>query len=112
LLLQRGDPRRAQEVLKASAGVARSQHARVQLARTLAALADAARVQGDDSLAAEADAERAAIVDWIGPEARGLVWARNPGISRRRSQKHTDPTPMQPETPLSPRERDVASLLA
>ena len=77
LQMHRGDLTDASETLDASAAVARSQHAVIELARTLAVLADAARKCGDLSLAAQADAERAEIVVRIGPEVRGLAWARD-----------------------------------
>jgi hypothetical protein len=77
LLLQSGEVAAAIEALQTSAATARSQHAVVQLGRTLALLADAARAHGDAALAAQADAERAALVKRIGPEVRGLAWARD-----------------------------------
>src|SRR6266536_6691015 len=55
----------------------RSQHAGIELGRTLGVLADAARNHGDEGQAANTDAERAAIVERIGPEVRGLSWDRD-----------------------------------
>lgn len=73
LLMHRGDLRSAIKTLGASATVARSQQAIIELGRTLAVLADAARKDGDQALAAQADAERAAIVERIGSDARVVL---------------------------------------
>ena len=76
LLWGRGQVEAAREALHASAAVARSQHAEMQLGRTLAVLTELARQSGDEPLAAEADAERSALVAHIGPEVGGLIWAQ------------------------------------
>src|SRR5438876_5555830 len=74
-------------------------------------LADAARTCGDFSLAAQADAERAEIVVRIGPEVRGLAWARDLPSSPMTSAKRRVSTLGEPSTPLSRRELEVAALL-
>jgi DNA-binding CsgD family transcriptional regulator len=109
LLMHRGDLTGAIETLDASAAVARSQHSIIELGRTLAVLADAARKHGDKALATQADAERAAVVERIGPEVRGLSWALDLPSARYRSgaDRRSDGT-----GPLSPREREVAALVA
>jgi DNA-binding CsgD family transcriptional regulator len=112
LLMHRGDFTGAIEALGESAAVARSQQAIIELGRTLAVLADAARTHGDATLAAQADAERAAVVDRIGPEVRGLGWARNLPRARTRLGRRLRSTPGQQPIPLSSREREVAALLA
>jgi DNA-binding NarL/FixJ family response regulator len=68
-------------------------------------------MQGDRALAVRADQERATIVEQIGPEVRGLTWARDftAGTpSRKRTRSGSTLTTM----PLSPREREVAALIA
>jgi DNA-binding NarL/FixJ family response regulator len=92
--------------------VACSQHAVIELGRTLAVLADAARKRDNETLAAQADAERAAIVERIGPEVRGLAWARDLPRARNQVRKRVRSQPEQPATALSSREREVAALLA
>src|SRR5207253_11226018 len=87
------------------------QHAVIELARTLAVLADAARKCGDLALAAQADAERAEIVVRIGPEVRGLAWARDLPSAPITSAKRVRSTPGEPSTLLSRRELEVAALL-
>jgi DNA-binding CsgD family transcriptional regulator len=111
LQMHRGALTDAIETLAASAAVARSQNAVIELARTLAVLADAARKCGDLGLAAQADAERAEIVGRIGPEVRGLVWALDLPSTRMTSAKRVRSTPGEPSTPLSRRELEVAALL-
>ena len=106
-----GDLTDALETLDASAAVARSQHAVIELARTLMVLADAARTCGENSLATQADAERAEIVVRIGPEVRGLAWARDLPSTPMRSAKRVHSTPGEPATSLSRRELEVAALL-
>src|SRR5262249_29915748 len=84
-LLSEPDGNRGQAIalLQLSADVARSQHAVVELAQTLALLAEMSRRSGNEELARRADAEREAIVDAIGPEARLLPWGRTaPGDER------------------------------
>src|SRR5579859_346199 len=94
----------ALESLHASAALARSWHAVTDLAQTLLLLGSVARQKGDTAAAARADAERLAIVERIGPEARALVWAR--GLPRAGR-------PQAPGCgPLSPRECEVAQLIA
>jgi DNA-binding CsgD family transcriptional regulator len=112
LLMHRGDLRGAIKTLGESAAVARSQHALIELGRTLAVLADAARTHGDATLAAQADAERGAVVERIGPEVRGLPWARNLPRARNRLGRRPRSVPGQRPIPLSLREREVAALLA
>ena len=48
----------------------------MQVARTLLVLSDVARAAGEAAMARAANAERRAIVEGIGPETQGLVWAR------------------------------------
>jgi DNA-binding CsgD family transcriptional regulator len=112
LLMHRGDLRGAVKTLGESAAVARSQQAIIELGRTLAVLADAARTHGDATLAAQADTERAAVVERIGPEVRGLGWARNLPRARNRLSRRLQSTPGRQPIPLSSREREVAALLA
>jgi DNA-binding CsgD family transcriptional regulator len=92
-------------VLEASAAVARSQHAVIDLAQTLALLASTARRSGEHALARHAEAERFAIVDGLGPAVRGLAWAE--GLPRARRPHLVD----RMSVPLSPREREVAGLI-
>jgi predicted ATPase/DNA-binding CsgD family transcriptional regulator len=111
LLRQRGDLSGAIEILEASAAMARSQQARIELGRTLAVLSEAAHLHGDRALATRSDLERASIVEQIGREVRGLVWARGSTTgtpSRKRTRLGSILTTM----PLSPREREVAALIA
>ena len=100
--------RRQLAALLRSAEISRSQHAAIELGRTLLVLADVARRADHLTLAREADAERAAIVERIGPQARGLAWAEDiaaaPGIARRSSAPIAGS--------LSPREREIATLIA
>jgi predicted ATPase/DNA-binding CsgD family transcriptional regulator len=112
LFLRRGDVTRSTAALLASAELARSQHALVQLGRTLMVLVKAARLQGDEALVAQFNAERVELVERIGPHVRGLAWARGTPSARReqrgrvRSADHAQPGP------LSPREQEVAGLIA
>jgi DNA-binding CsgD family transcriptional regulator len=111
LLMRCGDIRAAVGMLEASAAMARSQQARIQLGRTLAVLAEAAHLHGDGALARRSDLERASIVEQIGPEVRGLAWVRDftaGTSSRKRTRLGSSLTTM----PLSPREREVAALVA
>jgi len=112
LLMHHGDLTGAIETLDASAAVARSQHAFIELGHTLAVLADAARKHGDEATAAQADRERAAIVERIGPEVRGLSWAQDLPSARNQIGKRVRSHPGLPAPPLSPREREVAALVA
>ena len=96
---------RAAGALQASADVARSQHAVIQLGRTLAVLVRVARRGADAALAARAEAELADIVEGIGPEVRRLPWAS--GLSRSPRRLSTPGV-----GPLTPREREVAVLVA
>jgi DNA-binding NarL/FixJ family response regulator len=109
LLLRRGDTRGAIATLEASAALARSQHALIQLGRTLAVLAEAARQYSNDDGLAQVEAERAAIIRQIGPEVRGLSWAR--GVATRRRGPRVHSTEAESPAPLSPREREVADLI-
>ena len=104
MLMQRNNPGEAISLLVESASVARAQKSLIQLGRILEVLASAARRQGDPRLAGECDAERTAIIEKIGPEGRGLAWVG--GVAgRRRSVARSN-------TPLSPRELEVAALIA
>jgi hypothetical protein len=101
---RKGKLNRALEALHASAEVARSQRAVIQLGRTLPILAKVARVRRDAALAAKAGAELAALVARVGPEVRGLVWASGlPGLSRRSTSADAGR--------LTSREREVAALI-
>jgi DNA-binding NarL/FixJ family response regulator len=102
LLARQGATAAALDALEASATLARSQHAAIELARSLALMASIAR-PAIESLAARADGERLEIVRRIGPAARGLVWARGlPQRARARAEE---------TGPLSTREREVAVLI-
>jgi DNA-binding CsgD family transcriptional regulator len=105
LYQRRGELDGALEALLGSAEVARSQHALVQLGRTLALLASVARQHGDATRAAHTGAELAAVVEKIGPEVLGLSWARSLPVLRRGSTNRDTGL-------LSPREREVAALIA
>jgi DNA-binding CsgD family transcriptional regulator/tetratricopeptide (TPR) repeat protein len=94
----------ALESLDASASLARSMHAVTELAQSLLLLASVARQKGDKVSAAQADSERLAIVEGIGPEARAMAWAR--GLP------HASRTQAAAQGPLSPREWEVAQLIA
>ena len=83
--------------------IARAQGARIQLGRTLDVLAEIA-MQRSRPLAEEAEAELSEIVRLIGPEVCGLPWAR-------RRKQSTVPGGEASGT-LTPREREVAMLLA
>ena len=100
-----GDLENALDRLLASADAARSQHAIVQLGRTLAVLSDVARARRDSGAASAADAERARIVAHIGPAVRGLNWATRMAAARAE-------TPAEHAHPLTPRESEVAALIA
>jgi DNA-binding NarL/FixJ family response regulator len=104
--LKRGNVAGAIEALDASAALARSRHQVIQLGRTLAVLSAAAREHGDATLESETNAELAAVVEPIGPEARGLAWAQ--GLPSRRSRAVRSI----PDGLLSTREREVAALIA
>lgn len=106
LLLSRGDITGAVEVLDASAALARGQRSTWQLGRTLAVLLEAARQSSDETLQAKTKAELRGIIEQIGPEAHGLLWAR--GVSRHRTRSMRASV----EGPLSSREREVAALIA
>jgi DNA-binding NarL/FixJ family response regulator len=96
----------ALDALRTSADIARSQHEVIQLAQTLALHVSIGHDQTRYAAArAQADAERQAIVARIGPEVRGLAWAHHlPQLPGVRSQQLV--------SPLSPREREVAALIA
>jgi DNA-binding NarL/FixJ family response regulator len=99
-----GDLATARDRLLSSAEAARSQHAVVQLGRSLAVLADTARALGDQASATAADAERTRIVQRIGPAVRGLNW------STRAAPNRTGAIGAD-ASPLTPREREVAALV-
>jgi DNA-binding CsgD family transcriptional regulator len=111
-LMHRGAGNSAVAELEASAALARSQHSSIQLGRTLAVLADAARLHGETDLAARSETERAAVVAQIGPEVRGLVWARGLRGPRRRRAERSPADDHMSAGLLSPRERQVAALIA
>jgi DNA-binding CsgD family transcriptional regulator len=111
-LLHRGDVNGAITELEASAAVARSQHASIELGRSLAVLAESAKRRSDRELAARTTEERVALVDQIGPEVRSLAWARGlPGPRRRRAERAPSDDLAEAGL-LSPRERQVAALVA
>ena len=110
--MQRADFTGAIELLEASAAVARSQHALVELGRTLAVLADATCQHGDEVITAQADEERSAVVEQIGPEVRGLPWAQGLARTRRGSRAGERKPESDRLGPLTPREREVALLIA
>jgi len=105
VLQSRRDLVGAVDALEASAACARDQHAELELARTLAALAEVARALGNQELAAEAINERAEIVDRVGPECHGLLWAA--GLPRAKPVRVASDA-----APLTVREREVATLVA
>jgi hypothetical protein len=76
LLLQRqGEVDAALEALLASAELARSYHAGIQLGRTLDAVVALARQRGDAALASRTETELVQLVDRIGPEVGVMSWA-------------------------------------
>lgn len=100
-----GDVDAALKALHASAEVARAQHAVTQLGPTLSTLGKVARQCGDMRLAAAAQAEIATIVAGIGPEVLALTWAS--GLSTLKRRLDTGEAGL-----LTPREREVAALIA
>jgi DNA-binding CsgD family transcriptional regulator/tetratricopeptide (TPR) repeat protein len=115
LLLQRqGALDAALDAFAASGDVARSQHALIQLGRTLDTLAGVARQRGDASLAAEAEAELVQLVDRIGPEVSALAWARRAELATSRSAARLADGRLATGALaiLTPREREVAELVA
>ncbi len=76
LLHGQGDSEGALECLQECVTLTRRQGNVIELAMTLTLLAQVARQAGNEPLAHETDIERAAIVARIGPETRGLIWAR------------------------------------
>ena len=115
LLRSRGNLAGAKEALVASADLARNQHSALELARTLTVLGEVARSSGDQGLGRLADNERAQLVERIGPECRGLVWAGalpQAMSARRRTTDATLNGAALDATPLTLRERDVAALVA
>ena len=109
--MRQGKPDEALESLQASAAAARSQHARVELGRTLAVAAALARQRGDMPLAEHADAERTAIVEQIGAEVRGLKWAHGLPGAPRQPPGEADAGGRGSVGRLSPREHEVARLI-
>ena len=105
-LLGRGDLVGARNRLSASADIARTQSARVQLGRTLAVLVDVARRQGDLAEVETIDTERARLAERIGPAVHGLSWS-----PRSQHLKPADEGDGQADS-LTPREREVAELVA
>src|SRR6266568_7691874 len=57
-------------------------------------------------------ARSAAIVERIGPEVCRLPWAQGLQSARKHQSKRMRSAPTEPDTLLSPREREVAALLA
>jgi DNA-binding NarL/FixJ family response regulator len=115
LLLQRqGALDAALDAFAASGDVARSQHALIQLGRTLDTLAGVARQRGDASLVAEAEAELVQLVDRIGPEVSALAWARRAKLATSRSAARLADGRLATGALaiLTPREREVAELVA
>jgi DNA-binding CsgD family transcriptional regulator/tetratricopeptide (TPR) repeat protein len=114
LLLQRqGDLDAATDVLKASAEIARSQSAGIQLGRTLQVLVTVARRRGNAALADQAETELADLVARIGPEVGALSWARGyvtAGAAMTVSKEVQSADAH--ANPLTARERQVAVLLA
>jgi DNA-binding NarL/FixJ family response regulator len=111
LLMRQDRFAEALESLQASAAVARSQHASVELGRTLAVAAVLARQRGDMALAEHADAERTAVVERIGAEVRGLKWAHGLPIAPHEPPKEADAARRSSVGRLSPREHEVARLI-
>jgi DNA-binding NarL/FixJ family response regulator len=116
LLLQRqGQPDAALEALRASAEIARSQHAGIQLCRTLDQLAAVARQQSAVAMAVEVETELVHLIESIGPEVSGLTWAQHRAPATR-GRPTSGPEQSRPTdvwaNPLTPREREVAVLLA
>jgi DNA-binding NarL/FixJ family response regulator len=110
ILWQHGKWRSAHAALRASADVARMQKAGVQLARTLATIAQTAHASGDHHQATQARVELADVVERIGPEVRGLPWAggqRSPNAAATARRAHT----RERASPLTRREQEVAVLV-
>jgi DNA-binding CsgD family transcriptional regulator/tetratricopeptide (TPR) repeat protein len=105
-----GDVSSAIATLEMSAALARSQGALVQLGRTLAVLVDAARLQRNEDLFGQIESERKSLADQIGREVCGLSWMR--GIASARSPRHARSNAGTSAPPLSPRELEVAELVA
>jgi transcriptional regulator with XRE-family HTH domain/tetratricopeptide (TPR) repeat protein len=77
LMLQRqGHIDVALEAFAASAEIARSQGAGIQLGRTLNALVALAQQRGDSVLAVETEKELVGLIEQIGPEVTALSWAQ------------------------------------
>jgi DNA-binding NarL/FixJ family response regulator len=111
LLMRQGKLDEALESLQASAAVARSQHALVELGRTLALAAGLARQRGEVALAEHADAERTAIANRIGAEVRALKWAHGLPSARNEPRGEVDASGRGSVGRLSPREQEVARLI-
>ncbi len=116
LLLQRqGQLDAALEALIASAELARSQRAGIQLGRTLATMAAVARQRGDGALAAQTETELVRLIEQIGPEVCALTWAQR-GAAGTRGRPTGDTAQGRsvaaPADLLTAREREVAVLLA
>lgn len=103
----------AVEVLGASADIARSQSAGIQLGRTLHTLVTLARQRGDAALADQAQTELADLVARIGREVGGLSWARDYVAAGAAviSSKEAESADAH-ANPLTAREREVARLIA
>lgn len=76
LLASQSDPAAAVAALRQSAEVARQMGALPDLGKSLAALSQVAHAAGDEQTAEAADRERETVMEQIGPEVRGLAWAR------------------------------------
>jgi tetratricopeptide (TPR) repeat protein/DNA-binding CsgD family transcriptional regulator len=112
LLERRGRLYEAVEALTESAEVARDQHAGIQLGRTLDALIRIARQRGDVSVATEAQAELDELVHRIGPEVSVLAWARRVATAPARTAVQRGRPATGALARLTPREREVAALVA
>ncbi|MBV9602846.1 MAG: response regulator transcription factor [Chloroflexi bacterium] len=111
IALRRGELSAALSVLEASAAEARKQGALVQLGRTLAVLSNVAAAQGHAHVQQTVDAERTAVVERIGPHVEHLPWTAS--ITTASTQKSLQkPAPPGPLAVLTPREQQVAALVA
>jgi DNA-binding CsgD family transcriptional regulator len=110
LLLQRkGKFQEAIATLMQASDLARTQQALIQLARTLDALIEVARHVGNGQLVTKSDGELAGLVEWIGPEARELAWARWVRLQTRSRESRSSSAGI---SRLTSRERQVAVLVA
>ena len=111
IALRRGELSAALSVLEASAAEARKQGALVQLGRTLAVLSGVAATKGHAHVQQTVDAERTTVVERIGPHVEHLPWTAS--ITTASTQKSLQkPAPPGPLAVLTPREQQVAALVA